>query len=612
MADERRRRRRGPKRGRGKGNGPERPEDRQEETPQEPEGPEEDDESPSEGGSRFRLPFRRRSSETEDEGRERRGEEPRSGSRPRVSPLGFWRRGSARAYREEPMPKQTLGRTMRRLRQMYFPPWVPVLAVIVVVFGILGMLFFVRGATGAPRINEDHWHATYSVFICGEKQPNFPEWNAGVHTHADGIIHIHPFTPSEEGAGARLVKWFEYGGGKLTQSEMRMPGDRDEYKNGDTCPDGSEAMLQVFVNGEKLGSWDRYIPQDGDQVRIVFGPEEETAPLEDRTVIAETEATRTINLSVTDGGNPRADTTISPDTLEVTTGETVKIVVAVSGSTSHGLRVAGADGEYETQDDFVSEPEIIDADQEGFAVVRFDEAGTYEFQDPLFSQATGSIVVSGADRAAEIEISGGEGDAAFSPDTVQLEPGESLRLVVKNVGSISHAVRAAGPDGEYDTEDDIVSDPEIIQPGEEGVLQVQFEAEGEYAFEDPSAPAASGAFVVAPGAEEEGDETSEDEVEADVTLDVTMTDEGFKPAKIEVEAGQTFRINLPNQGSFVHNMRIAGPDGEFETDDDIVSTPQDPKAGEDGTLVGTLDEPGTYEFRSDFQPTEITGTLTVK
>ena len=134
---------------------------------------------------------------------------------------------------------------------------------------------------GAPRIGRHHWHATYQVFICGERQPNFPTWESGVHTHGDGVIHIHPFVPAEEGKGARLVKFFEYGGGKLTQSEMRMPGDRQTFRNGDKCPDGSEAVLQVIVNGEPLDDLNRYVPQDGDRIRIVFGPPEAApAPME--------------------------------------------------------------------------------------------------------------------------------------------------------------------------------------------------------------------------------------------------------------------------------------------------------------------------------------------
>jgi hypothetical protein len=131
-------------------------------------------------------------------------------------------------------------------------------------------------AVRGPFIGRDHWHAAYAVFICGQRQSNFPTWEAGVHTHADGVIHIHPFLPSEEEEGARLTKWFEYGGGLLTLSEMRMPGEDQVYRNGDRCPDGSEGRLQVFVNGERLDDWSEYIPQDGDRIIIEFADRRET------------------------------------------------------------------------------------------------------------------------------------------------------------------------------------------------------------------------------------------------------------------------------------------------------------------------------------------------
>ena len=121
-----------------------------------------------------------------------------------------------------------------------------------------------------PRIGVDHWHALYQVIVCGQVQPPFAFWEGGVHTHDDNIIHIHPFLPSEEREGARLVKWFEYGGGLLSQTEMRMPGDSHAYRNGDECPDGSEGVLQVFVNGEEPDNWEGYIPQQGDTVIISF------------------------------------------------------------------------------------------------------------------------------------------------------------------------------------------------------------------------------------------------------------------------------------------------------------------------------------------------------
>jgi plastocyanin len=408
------------------------------------------------------------------------------------------------------MPRQTLGRTLRRIRGLYFPPWVPVAFIIVVVFAILGALFIVRGATGAPRIAEHHWHAPYSIFICGQRQPNMPTWPGGVHTHADGVIHIHPQQPQEEGAGARLGKFFEYGGGRLTQTEMRIPGRREVYKNGDTCPDGSEAVLQVFVNSVKLDDWSRYIPQDGDTVRIIFGPEQATEDVvEDvSTPIPESEATREV----------------------------------------------------------------------------------------------------------ELEISGGEADATFTPDSIELRPGETVKLRVKNTGEISHFVRVTGPDGEYDTGDDI--DSGAILPGEEETLVVRFDEAGEFAFQDPTSTNARGVLIVAgeavDGVSPDATPGVDPSEPVDVTLTVTMGDSFFEPAELEVEAGQTFRIELTNEGEFVHNLRIAGPDDTYDTEDDLLSTPAPPRAGESGQVAGQIDEPGTYRFRSDFQPSEMVGTITVK
>jgi hypothetical protein len=130
-----------------------------------------------------------------------------------------------------------------------------------------------------PKVSGDHWHARYAFVVCDELQENAPSWEAGVHTHGDGIIHSHPFNESEEGRGARLVKWFEYGGGELTDDSVRLPGDDVTYENGDECADGSEGIVQVFVTPaltggeEELDDWSEYIPQDGDIVVIYFGPD---------------------------------------------------------------------------------------------------------------------------------------------------------------------------------------------------------------------------------------------------------------------------------------------------------------------------------------------------
>jgi len=521
VAEERRRRRRGRRRGGGDGHPSDRP---TEERPEEgqTEGAEEGEPEVTEkGGSpsrrRFffgRRPNREEEAEKKAEGSHGEREERQAAGTPAdTSPLSFWRRGRSRTYREQPMPKQTLGRTLRRVRDMRFPPWAPVMLIILAVFGILGALFFVRSTTAGP-LNGDHWHATYQIIICGQRQPNIPEFEASggsPGTHGDGIMHQHPFTPNREGQGSNLRAFFKEGGGKLSESEMQIPGTpKDEvYNNGDLCDDGRPAKLQVFVNGAPEDIFLRFIAKDGDQVRIVFGPEEvEPTKLDDRTIIAEEQATRTVELEISGG---EADVAFSPASIDLTTGETAKLALTNTGSLSHGFRVAGADGIYETSDDFVSDPEIIPPGGEAVVVVRFDEAGEFEFRDSTIQQATGTIVV-----------------------------------------------------------------------------RAQAEEE-----------------------EEEVEETEAPE-EVDVTFDVEMGDNFFEPSELEVEAGQTFRIKLTNDGEFIHNLRIAGADGEYDTEDDLVSTPGFQRSGESGELVGQIDEPGVYIFRSDSQSTDMVGTITVK
>ncbi len=207
------------------------------------------------------------------------------------------------------------------MRGLHFPPWMPVAFIIAIVFGILAILFIEPWGAGDPPHINDYWQATYSVDICGQRQPPFDGWGGGITTNRDGVIHLRPRIASEEGRGARLVKWFEYGGGKLTQTEMRMPGSREEYKNGDTCDDGSEAVLQVFVipandpTGveKKLDDWSDYIPQNGDQVRIVFGPEEkaEASPQAEGTATPQAEGTATPQAEGT--ATPQAEGTATPE-----------------------------------------------------------------------------------------------------------------------------------------------------------------------------------------------------------------------------------------------------------------------------------------------------------
>src|SRR5438270_7334925 len=59
----------------------------------------------------------------------------------------------------------------------------------------------------APRVNIDHWHAALGVYLCDQFAPNVKDSGTdphGIHTHGDGIVHIHPFDKTSAGNNARL------------------------------------------------------------------------------------------------------------------------------------------------------------------------------------------------------------------------------------------------------------------------------------------------------------------------------------------------------------------------------------------------------------------------
>jgi plastocyanin len=97
------------------------------------------------------------------------------------------------------------------------------------------------------------------------------------------------------------------------------------------------------------------------------------------------------------------------------------------------------------------------------------------------------------------------------------------------------------------------------------------------------------------------------------TIDMAMTDNAFEPKEITVSAGATLTINLTNDGAAIHNLRIAGEDNEYDNADDAVSDPDIVSAGETATAEWVApDDAGTIDFRCDFHPTDMVGTITVE
>ena len=117
-------------------------------------------------------------------------------------------------------------------------------------------------------IVNQHVHAAYSTWDCtkpkgqeflplinGENDPD----NTGVHAHADGLIHIHPFVASVAGSKATLGKFFNTTGLNVTAKEIVLPAKLASadgkvaatkgriIKTDTKCASGKKGTVKVFV-----------------------------------------------------------------------------------------------------------------------------------------------------------------------------------------------------------------------------------------------------------------------------------------------------------------------------------------------------------------------------
>jgi hypothetical protein len=109
------------------------------------------------------------------------------------------------------------GRTRRGSTSWFWPGFIGV----IVVLGTIGIVFSKsqQDATAddtPPRAAGegqagDHWHAAIGFNFCGQFQPDIADEAdpLGIHTHADGVVHIHPFRQASAGRNATLGVFFE-------------------------------------------------------------------------------------------------------------------------------------------------------------------------------------------------------------------------------------------------------------------------------------------------------------------------------------------------------------------------------------------------------------------
>ena len=99
---------------------------------------------------------------------------------------------------------------------------------------------------------------------------------------------------------------------------------------------------------------------------------------------------------------------------------------------------------------------------------------------------------------------------------------------------------------------------------------------------------------------------------SDGVIQVTIRGAVFRGNKLKVPFGQSAKIDVTNKDEQRHNLRIAGFDGEFQTEDDAVSSPDPIEGAGSGSLEFAPLVPGAYTFRCDYHPGSMGGQIVVE
>jgi plastocyanin len=97
----------------------------------------------------------------------------------------------------------------------------------------------------------------------------------------------------------------------------------------------------------------------------------------------------------------------------------------------------------------------------------------------------------------------------------------------------------------------------------------------------------------------------------DGVVEMTASGTRYKDNRVQVTPGEAVVIRLTNQDTTAHNLRIAGVDGQFETEDDAITTPDAIEGGQAGELTFASPAQGAYTFRCDFHPDSMGGVILV-
>jgi hypothetical protein len=151
----------------------------------------------------------------------------------------------------------------------------PIIVAVVVGLG-LALVVFARTSTPSaadtPPTLSDHWHTAYGIYACDTWLSPVQNQNDavdgvpwGIHSHGDGVIHIHPFTSAAAGNNADLGEFFKTAGIKMSDTKLELPEDLGTFEEGETKCGDEDGQLKVLVwdNADAAGEPNVFITDFG-------------------------------------------------------------------------------------------------------------------------------------------------------------------------------------------------------------------------------------------------------------------------------------------------------------------------------------------------------------
>lgn len=200
---------------------------------------------------------------------------------------------------------------------------------------------------GVPQLG-DHIHQAFGINVCGDFAQNLPEFqsNIGIHTHGDGVLHIHPHSQLGVGSNATLGRFFDNaadeGGLDVSLTDTKLVFLGATFEEGETECEGVDDPVLRMAYWESVadpdalpevtsgGFGDKLLTANGAGITIFYGDPDADIPMPPT-------ASELATLGAIDGGST-IENPETPQTTSTTTaaGETTTTVAGDTTTTVAG------------------------------------------------------------------------------------------------------------------------------------------------------------------------------------------------------------------------------------------------------------------------------------